>query len=338
MNKKALITGICGQDGAYLAELLLEAGYHVYGGTRRSSLDELYRLRVLGIQDKVSYINFDLTDAYNVQSVVHEGQFDEIYNLAAQSFVGASWDLPIQTSNVNAIGALYLLDSINRFSKHTKFYQASTSEMFGLIQEAVQSETTPFYPRSPYGVAKLFAHSMTVNYRESFGLHASSGILFNHESPLRGTEFVTKKITTQLAEIVTGRRTHLELGNLNAKRDWGFAKEYVVGMWKMLQQDHPDDYVLATGRTYTIRDFVHCAAAALDIDIEFQGEGLDEVGINKKDGRELIRVNSAFYRPAEVDVLIGDASKASERLNWRAATTLSELAELMVKFDLDALV
>jgi GDPmannose 4,6-dehydratase len=206
--------------------------------------------------------------------------------------------------------------------------------MFGLIQEAVQSETTPFYPRSPYGVAKLFAHSMTVNYRESFGLHASSGILFNHESPLRGTEFVTKKITTQLAEIVTGRRPHLELGNLNAKRDWGFAKEYVVGMWKMLQQDDPDDYVLATGRTYTIRDFVHCAAAALDIDIEFQGKGLDEVGINKKDGRELIRVNSAYYRPAEVDVLVGDASKASERLNWRATTTLSELAKLMVEFDL----
>lgn len=333
MTKKALITGVCGQDGAYLAEFLLAAGYSVYGGRRRSSLDELYRLRILGIQDKISYINFDLTDPFNVQSVVHEGQFDEIYNLAAQSFVGVSWDLPIQTSDVNAMGALYMLDAIKRFSKDTRFYQASTSEMFGLIQEPVQSEKTPFYPRSPYGVAKLFAHNMTVNYRESFGIHASSGILFNHESPLRGLQFVTKKITTQLSEVVVGRRSHIELGNLNAKRDWGFAREYVVGMWKMLQQDEPDDYVLATGRTHTVRDFLQCAAGALGIEIVWEGEDLNEIGINKEDGKVIVRTSSNYYRPAEVDILIGDPKKAFEQLNWEANTEICELAKIMVEFD-----
>jgi GDPmannose 4,6-dehydratase len=238
--KKALITGICGQDGAYLAQHLIGLGYEVHGGRRRSSLNEDFRLRVLGIENDVSLLNVELTDPYNLMDVIKGGQYDEVYNLAAQSFVGASWDIPIQTSQVDAMGPLLLLDAIRRFSPQSKFYQASTSEMFGLIQEPMQSELTPFYPRSPYGVAKLFAHSMTVNYRESFGLHASSGILFNHESPLRGHEFVTKKISYQLAEVKLGLRETVKLGNINAKRDWGFAKEYVVGMHLMLQQSSAD--------------------------------------------------------------------------------------------------
>ena len=246
--KKALITGIYGQDGAYLAKLLVEKGYTVFGGSKRSSMDSLYRLRVLGIEDKIELINFDLNDPYNVRDVIAGGLFDEIYNLAAQSFVGASWDMPLQTTDTNAMGPLRILDTIKRESSKTRFYQASTSEMFGLIQEKVQSETTPFYPRSPYGCAKLFAHTATVNYRESFGLYATSGILFNHESPLRGSEFVTKKISHGLSAIALGADTTLQLGNLDAQRDWGYAEEYVVGMWQMLQLDSPEDFVLATGK------------------------------------------------------------------------------------------
>ena len=333
--KKAFITGIFGQDGAYLARLLLEKGYHVVGGSRRSSLDDTYRLRVLGIEDDVSICSFDLTDPFNVFETVQRGEFDEIYNLAAQSFVGASWDLPIQTSAVNATGALHLIDAIRRSSPTTRFYQASTSEMFGLIQEEVQTEKTPFYPRSPYGVAKLFAHNMTVNYRESFGLHASSGILFNHESPLRGKEFVTKKISSQLSEVKLGKRDVVELGNLDAKRDWGYAKEYVEGMWRMLQQEKPDDYVLATGNSITVRAFVEAAAAALDFDLEWAGTGVDERGIDKRSGKIVIKINEKFYRPAEVDVLLGDASKAKEVLGWEPKTTVCELAEIMAKFDIE---
>jgi GDPmannose 4,6-dehydratase len=331
--KKAFISGIYGQDGAYLAELLIEKGYEVFGGSRRSSLDYDYRLRILGITNRVKIKNFDLTDPYNVFDLVNRGQYDEFYNLAAQSFVGASWDIPIQTSITDGIGPLYILDAIKRTSPHTKFYQASTSEMFGLIQEERQSESTPFYPRSPYGVAKLFAHSMTVNYRESFGLHASCGILFNHESPLRGREFVTKKITQQLVEIRLGKREKLVLGNINVKRDWGYAKEYVEGMWKMLQQDQPDDYVLATGETTTVRKFIEYAAEALGFNLEWNGNGEKEVGIDSVTGKIIIQIDPSFYRPAEVDVLLGNPQKAKEKLGWRPRIKVNELAVMMAEFD-----
>lgn len=332
--KKAFITGICGQDGAYLAKLLLEKGYQVAGGTRRSSLNYLYRLKELGIDENVDLINFDLTDSYNVFSTVADGQYDEFYNLGAQSFVGASWDLPIQTTQVDAMGPLYILDAIRRSSQQTRFYQASTSEMFGLIQEPIQSEVTPFYPRSPYGVAKLFAHSMTVNYRESFSLHASSGILFNHESPLRGEEFVTKKITQNLARIKVGKATELKLGNIYAKRDWGFAGDYVEGMWRMLQQDTPDDYVLATGKTYTVKEFVNCCLEYLAISVEWIGEATEEKAICKETGRTIISIDPKYYRPAEVDLLLGDATKAKKQLGWEPKVSLKELSKMMVEFDL----
>lgn len=336
MTKKALITGICGQDGAYLAEHLLSLGYEVHGGRRRSSLDEGYRLRVLGIEDGIRFVNLDLTDPFNVADMIRVNRYDEVYNLAAQSFVGASWDLPIQTSQVDAMGPLLLLDSIRRFSPGTRFYQASTSEMFGLVQEPVQSETTPFYPRSPYGVAKQFAHSMTVNYRQSFGLHASSGILFNHESPLRGREFITKKVSHQLAEVKTGLRDTVRLGNLDAKRDWGYAKEYVQGMHLMLQQPAGDDYVLATGVTTSVRSFVEYVALAMGFELEWDGEGLAEKGRDRNTGKLLIEIDEQFFRPAEVDLLLGDPSKAKDRLGWTASTDVKELAQMMARFDLDS--
>ena len=332
--KTALVTGVCGQDGAYLANLLLDKGYKVIGGTRRSSSDYTFRLRAMGLLEKVSLVNLDLTDPYNVADLIARYQFDEIYNLAAQSFVGSSWDFPIQTSDVNAKGALLILDAIKRNSPQTRFYQASTSEMFGLIQEEKQSETTPFYPRSPYGVAKLFAHSMTINYRESFGLHASSGILFNHESPLRGLEFVTKKITHNLASIKKGSQKVLKLGNMDAKRDWGYAKEYVEGMWLMLQQDEPSDYVLATGETSTVRDFVVHAANALEIDLVFEGNGTDELAYDSRSGRKIVEIDPQFYRPAEVDVLLGNPLKARDGLGWVPETDVKRLAQRMALFDL----
>lgn len=335
--KKALITGVCGQDGAYLAKHLLTCGYEVHGGRRRSSLDDTYRLRALGVDEKISFINFDLTDPYNVSDIVRENKYDEIYNLAAQSFVGASWDLPIQTSNVNGIGPLLLLDSIKRFSPETKFYQASTSEMFGLVQEPVQKETTPFYPRSPYGVSKLFAHSMTVNYRESFGIYASSGILFNHESPLRGPEFITKKVASQLAEVKRGYRSSVRLGNLNAKRDWGFAKEYVQGMHLMLQQSVADDYVLATGVATTVREFVEHVGLALDLEILWENEGLEEKGRDKKSGKVVVEVDQRYFRPAEVDVLLGNPSKATNSLGWSAKTDVATLAHMMAEFEMSSM-
>ena len=276
-------------------------------------------------------------DALNVYDVIISGNFDEIYNLAALSSVGASWDFPIQTSQVDALGPLYILDAIRRSGKPTKFYQASTSEMYGLIQEPIQNEQTPFYPRSPYGVSKLFAHSMTVNYRESYGMHCSSGILFNHESPLRGREFVTKKITMQLSEIKLGLREKLSLGNLNAKRDWGYAKEYVVGMHLMLQQSQGDDYVLATGSTTTVRDFVKFAANVLEMDIKFEGSGQNEVGYIPETGRIIVDVSKEFFRPAEVDVVLGDASKAKKILNWSAKTSVQELAAIMAESDINQL-
>ena len=332
-KKKAFITGIFGQDGAYLAKLLLEKGYYVVGGSRRSSLDYTYRLRALGIENKIEIINFDLTDEFNVASAVIDGQFDEIYNLGAQSFVGASWDLPIQTSRVDAMGPLYLLDAIKRFSKKTKFYQASTSEMFGSIREPIQNEDTPFYPRSPYGVAKLFAHSMTVNYRESFDIFATSGILFNHESELRGDEFVTKKITRQLAEIKLGIREKLSLGNLDAERDWGYAPEYVRGMWLMMQHQVADNFVLATGKKSSVRDFVRAAAQALDIDIKFENHHEDEIGVDCSSGKTIVDVHPQYYRPAEVGVLLGNPKKAKQKLGWKAEANVSDIAKIMSEYD-----
>ncbi len=333
---KAFISGILGQDGAYLAEFLLKKGYQVYGGSRRSSQDELYRLKVLGIEKEVNLVPFDLLDPYNVLETIIAGQFDEFYNLAAQSFVGASWDTPILTSNTDAMGPLYVLDAIKRNSSHTKFYQASTPEMFGSFQEPRQSEGTLFYPpRSPYGVAKLFAHSMTVNYRESYKLYASSGILFNHESPLRGIEFVTKKITTQLVEISLGKRDILFLGNLDAKRDWGYAKEYVEGMWKMLQLKSGDDFVLASGKTSSVRDFVIKAAECLDFELEWDGEHLNEKAYVKSTGKQILGVDEKFYRPSEVDIPLGNPTKAKNILGWESKTDLAALAKIMVKFDYD---
>lgn len=337
MSKKAFITGVTGQDGAYLSKLLLEKGYEVHGGVRRISHSETQRLAQLGIENDVEYHDFDLSEQNSIVRMIRAHDFDEIYNLAAQSFVGSSWEQPIYTSDVNALGVVRLLDAVRTYSPESRFYQASTSEMFGLVQEVPQKETTPLYPRSPYGVAKVFGHLMTRNYRESFGLHASSGVLFNHESPLRGVEFVTRKITMGLARIAHGDTRPIELGNMNARRDWGFAGDYVRGMWLMLQQDKADDYVLATGETTPIRDFVHFAATALDMDVEWQGAELDETAIDRKTGRTIVTVNEKFYRPAEVDLLIGDPSKARATLGWTTDVDIRALAEMMARADYDAL-
>jgi GDPmannose 4,6-dehydratase len=335
--KTALITGVLGQDGAYLSKLLLDKGYEVWGAFRRSSSLNDWRLRRLGVHDKIKLIPFELLEFSNIVRVIEKVQPDEVYNLAAQSFVGVSFEQPIFTADVDGVGVARLLEAIRMVKPEARFYQASTSEMFGKIQEELQSETTPFYPRSPYGVAKLYAHWITVNYREAFELHANSGILFNHESPLRGIEFVTRKITSTLVRIGRGEAELLELGNMNAKRDWGFAGDYVEGMWRMLQQETADDYVLATGRTETVRDFVHLAGKAAGFELEFEGEGLDEVAVDRKSGKTLVRVNPDYFRPAEVDVLIGDATKARTKLGWAPKVDLEELAEMMVKADTDAL-
>lgn len=334
--KKALITGVAGQDGTYLAQLLLSKGYHVTGSIRRNSLDELERLRRLGVAEQIDVVTVELTDANSITRVIRNGQYDEIYNLAAQSFVATSWDQPVYTSDVNAMGVVRLLDDIRTFSPEARFYQASTSEMFGRVLDTPQSEMTAFHPRSPYGVAKAYGHYVTINYRESFGLHASSGILFNHESPLRGPEFVTRKITLGLARIAAGEDYVIELGNLNAKRDWGFAGDYVEGMWLMLQQDKGDDYVLATGVTTSIRDFITLASGTLGIDLDWDGADEKETAINRKTGKQVIVVNPKFYRPAEVDSLIGDATKAREKLGWKPATGIAELAAMMAKADYEA--
>lgn len=335
--KTALITGVMGQDGAYLAKLLLDKGYTVWGAFRRSASLNDWRLRRLGVHDRVKLIPFELLEYSNIVRVLQTVQPDEVYNLAAQSFVGVSFEQPIFTADVDGVGVARLLEAIRLVKPDARFYQASTSEMFGKVQEPLQSETTPFYPRSPYGVAKLYAHWITVNYREAFDVHASSGILFNHESPLRGIEFVTRKITSTLVRIQRGEAEVLELGNMDAKRDWGFAGDYVDGMWRILQQDTPDDYVLATGRTETVRDFVRLAAGAAGFDLSFEGEGVDEVAIDRKSGRTLVRVNPQFFRPAEVDLLIGDASKARRVLDWAPQVGLEDLATMMVKADADAL-
>ncbi|MDP4008218.1 MAG: GDP-mannose 4,6-dehydratase [Candidatus Peregrinibacteria bacterium] len=337
MAKKAFITGITGQDGPFLAKLLLEKGYEVYGGVRRASTPNMRNLEFLGIDKDVKLIEIDLIEYSNLYKIITTIKPDEFYNLAAQSFVGSSFELPILTTNINSLGVAYILDIIKTFSPQTKFYQASTSEMFGKIKEPMQNEETPFYPRSPYGVSKVYAHWLTVNYRESYGLFATSGILFNHESELRGPQFVTRKITRHVANVSNGSTEILELGNLNASRDWGYAKEYVEGMYLMLQADKPDTFVLATGKTTSVRDFVESAYKVIGIDIRWDGAALKEKGYDKKSDKLLIQVNPEFYRPAEVDVLLGNASKAKNILGWEPKIGVIELADIMVKNDINLL-
>lgn len=317
MKKSALITGITGQDGAYLAQLLLDKGYEVHGLLARRSTDTLWRLRYLGIGDQVKLHDGDITDLSSLIRIVEQSQADEVYNLAAQSFVGTSWSQPLLTGGVTGLGAANVLEAVRIVRPKARFYQASTSEMFGRIQEPIQSESTPFYPRSPYGAAKLYAHWMTVNYRESFGMHASSGILFNHESPLRGLEFVTRKVTDAVARIKLGLQRELRLGNIDAKRDWGFAGDYVEAMWLMLQQGAGDDFVIATGRTTTVRDMCRIAFGHVGLDYE-----------------QHVVIDPAFFRPAEVDILLGDPSKAERILGWTAKTSLETLIASMVDADL----
>jgi GDPmannose 4,6-dehydratase len=334
--KKAVVTGITGQDGAYLSALLLQKGYQVFGTFRRTSSVNFWRIAELGIENhpNLRLLEFDLTDLSACFRLVKTADPDELYNLAAQSFVKVSFEQPVTTGEITGIGAVHLLEAIRNVKPSVRFYQASTSEMFGKVRATPQDEGTPFYPRSPYGVAKLYAHWMTVNYRESHGIFASSGILFNHESPLRGLEFVTRKISDGFAKIRLGKRDVLELGNLDAKRDWGFAKEYVVGMWQMLQTEQPETYVLATNRTETVRDFASMAARAAGFDLAWEGEAEQEVGIDRRSGKSLVRVNPQFYRPAEVDMLIGNPAKAQRELGWSAETTLEQLCQLMVEADI----
>ena len=334
--KKAIITGVTGQDGAYLSELLLKKGYEVYGTYRRTASVNFWRIEELRIENHPNFhlIEYDLTDQSNSMRMVADIQPDEIYNLAAQSFVGVSFEQPLATAHITGLGVVHLLEAIRIVNPQIKFYQASTSEMFGEVQEIPQKESTPFYPRSPYGVAKLYAHWMVINYRESYGIFGCSGILFNHESPLRGREFVTRKITNSVAKIKLGKLDYMELGNLDAKRDWGFAKDYVEGMYLMLQANRADSYVLATNRTETVRDFITMAFRAVDIELEFRGSGQEEIAIDKSTGDTLVKVNPKFYRPCEVDLLIGDPTKAKNELGWEAKTTLEELCAMMVKEDL----
>ncbi|MGF6765489.1 GDPmannose 4,6-dehydratase [Paraburkholderia sp. GAS33] len=332
----AIITGITGQDGAYLAQLLLEKGYEVYGTYRRTSSVNFWRIEEVGVSDhpNLHLVEHDLTDLGSSIRLLQTTKATEIYNLAAQSFVGVSFDQPATTAAITGVGALNLLEAIRIVNPEIRFYQASTSEMFGKVQAVPQIESTPFYPRSPYGVAKLYAHWMTVNYRESYNIFGCSGILFNHESPLRGREFVTRKITDSLAKVQLGKLDVLELGNLDAKRDWGFAKEYVEGMWRMLQADKPDTYVLATNRTETVRDFVTMAGRAAGFDIAWQGKDDKEVGVDSKSGKTIVRINPKFHRPAEVDLLIGDPAKARNDLGWEPKTTLEQLCQMMVEADI----
>jgi GDPmannose 4,6-dehydratase len=334
--KTSLLTGITGQDGAYLAQLLLDKGYRVYGTYRRTSSVNFWRIEELGIQNhpNLHLVEYDLTDLGASVALVQKVQPTEIYNLAAQSFVGVSFEQPSTTAQITGIGALNLLEAIRLVNPKIRFYQASTSEMFGKVQAIPQVESTPFYPRSPYGVAKLYAHWMTINYRESYDIFGCSGILFNHESPLRGREFVTRKITDSIAKIKLGQLDCLELGNLDAKRDWGFAKEYVEGMWRMLQADEPDTFVLATNRTETVRDFVRMAFKATGIDVDFNGKEESETAVDIATGKTVMRVNPKFYRPAEVELLIGNPAHAKDKLGWEPKTTLEQLCQMMVEADL----
>lgn len=332
--KKALITGVTGQDGAYLSKLLLEKGYKVYGGKRRSSSAGLWRHQDLGILGEVEMIDLELLEQSNITRTIAQIKPDEIYNLAAQSFVKVSFEQPVYTSLTNAIGVLHILEAIRNIKQDVKFYQASTSEMFGKVQETLQKESTPFYPRSPYGVSKLYAHWITKNYRESYNMFACSGILFNHESPLRGEEFVTRKIILGLIKIKLGKQKVLEIGNMESKRDWGFAGDYVEGMHLMLQQKKADDYVLATGKTYTIRYFIEKSAEKLGFEIEWKGKGDSEIGIDRKTGKTIVEVNPKYFRPAEVDLLAGDSSKARKELGWKPKVDLDNLIEIMIEGDM----
>lgn len=333
---RAIITGITGQDGAYLAEFLLGKGYEVYGCFRRTSSANFWRIEELGLMDheRLHLIEHDVTDLSASIRLLQQTGASEVYNLAAQSFVGVSFEQPIATANITGLGVLNLLEAIRIVNPAIRFYQASTSEMFGKVQASPQNETTPFYPRSPYGVAKLFAHWTTINYRESYGIFGCSGILFNHESPLRGKEFVTRKISDAVARIALGQLDCVHVGNLDAERDWGFAREYVAGMWQMLQVDEPDTYVLATGRTVAVRSFVELAFAAVGITVAFQGQGQEETAVDTRTGKTVLRVDPRFYRPAEVDHLIGDARLAHEKLGWAPETSLETLCNMMVDADL----
>ncbi len=335
-QKKALVTGITGQDGAYLAQLLLDKNYIVYGTYRRTSSVNFWRMEELGIQDhpNLQLVEYDLTDLGASLALMQKVQPDEVYNLAAQSFVGVSFEQPTTTAQITGLGALNLLEAIRLVNPKIRFYQASTSEMFGNVQAVPQVEETPFYPRSPYGVAKLYAHWMTVNYRESYGIFGASGILFNHESPLRGREFVTRKITDAVAKIKLGKLDCLELGNIDAKRDWGFAKDYVDGMWRMLQAEEPDTYVLATNRTVTVRDFARMAFQGAGISVDFKGTAEGETAVDMATGRTVMRVNPKFYRPAEVELLIGNPAKAKAKLGWEPTCNLEQLCAMMVEADL----
>ena len=335
MAKTALITGVTGQDGSYLAKLLLDKGYNVIGAARRSASVNLWRLDFLGIRDKVKMVPMELLEFSNISKVIQDHKPDEFFNLAAQSFVAASFEVPLYTADADALGVTRILEAIRLYSPETRFYQASTSEMFGKVQEIPQKETTSFYPRSPYGVAKLYGHWITVNYRESYDLHCSSGILFNHESPLRGLEFVTRKITAGLANVKYGHQSHIELGNMDSKRDWGFAGDFVEGMWRMLQQPTGGEYVLATNETHTVRSFVENAGKALGMTIEWSGEGVNEIGSDTKTGKQVVKINPQFYRPAEVDLLIGDPHKAQSVLGWERQMSFEGLVEAMAKADDD---
>ena len=333
MGKRALITGVNGQDGAYLARFLLDQGYSVTGAVRRTSTANLHRLTELDIANSIEYCDLELLEFGSIMRMLQRSKPDEIYNLAAQSFVALSFEEPIYTGAADALGVTRMLEAIRLFNTSIRFYQASSSEMFGKVQSIPQSETTPFHPRSPYAVAKLYGHWITVNYRESYGLFTASGILFNHESPLRGREFLTRKVTFGLAKIKHGELDVLELGNLESRRDWGFAGDYVEGMWCMLQQERPDDYVLASAEMHSVREFVALAGQCLGFQIEWQGSGAEERGIDAKSGRMIVKVNPQFYRPAEVDVLCGNPTKAERQLGWKRKVSFSDLVAMMVESD-----
>lgn len=330
--KRALITGITGQDGSYLAELLLEKGYEVYGIVRRKSVVDYGN--VTHLKEKIYFIYADMTDPISLIRAMNLSKADEVYNLAAQSFVATSWEQPLATAEIDAIGVTNLLEAVRIVKPEARFYQASTSEMFGLVQELPQTENTPFYPRSPYGVAKLYGHWITKNYRESYQLFACSGILFNHESERRGKEFVTRKITNSVARIRYGLQDKIELGNLDSKRDWGHSKDYVRAMWLMLQQEVPEDYVIATKETRTVREFVETAFAQAGIKIEWKGTGIEEVGIDKATGNTIVKINPEFFRPAEVDILLGNPAKAEKKLGWERKISFEELVKRMVDHDM----
>lgn len=331
--KNALITGIAGQDGSYLAELLLEKGYNVYGIMRRKAVVDYGNVE--HIKDKIHFIYADMTDVVSLINAMKISQADEVYNLAAQSFVATSWEQPLATAQIDALGVTNMLEAIRVVKPSCRFYQASTSEMFGLVQEIPQRETTPFYPRSPYGVAKLYGHWITKNYRESYGLYACSGILFNHESERRGKEFVTRKITDAVVRIKLGVQDYMELGNMDSKRDWGHSKDYVYAMWLMLQQNEADDYVIATNETRTVREFVEAAFSKVNITVEWTGIGVDEVGKDKETGKVIVKINKNFFRPAEVDILLGNPEKAEKVLGWKRDISFDELVERMVKNDME---